>query len=204
MWLALEMKKNRQCKIRAPDWLTVGPSGLPHRFVLWPYSFSIRTLRVLKICRGRRNFTLGGSSGERRSPCSCQSITILLDGNCNSIFRFVRALQPAQSSASHWYSFCFPSSAASDLMQPSEVRRLVESIWMNKTSRMRKNIIRVAQTPTTIASINFSGEGLGSMEINTILPIFVETMNQIRHLEEDGAPPVRGAAAKRRQTGSGR
>jgi hypothetical protein len=89
------------------------------------------------------------------------------------------------------------------LINPAEIRRLVESIWMNKTSRMRKNIITVAQTPMPIASIDFSGEGLGAMEINTILPLFVETMNQLRHLEQDAAAPVRTTAA-RRGTGAGR
>jgi hypothetical protein len=98
LWLALQMKKNRQCKIKAPDWLTVGPFGLQS------INFGNKSQGVLFLlifttfcsCRVSKNSRSRGDSAIRSrlivwiSSSSRESSSILLDGNSNGLFGHVR------------------------------------------------------------------------------------------------------------------
>jgi len=123
--------------------------------------------------------------------------------------------------------------AANDIPNAQRVRSLLEMITVTRSSRMRSNLIAVAQEKSRITAINvryilhgvymhkqlilikifflkfqFTKEHLGAMEINTIRPLFVRTMNHIKMLDEPlvtrQAPRRNLAASASASSGSSR
>ena len=85
--------------------------------------------------------------------------------------------------------------AEEDIAQAAAVSNLLDHLWTKRANEMRNNLIMLAAAEGNFVFVDITNLRVGSMELNTVRPFFLETASQLYKLGALTATVNQGATA---------